>query len=300
MNALSGFLNRAAVSSVPALATLCFAFETWRHLFDLFLRRSETNKPKPVRQLFLSLVGLLTRNLSEETRLAQKDYAMRRTIAMIVDEDETTSVKPAFQVLEHFLIKDVTNSSDVLCALAARRKAQVITISKGVQEDPLCLGLAGPSNPGRVGLEQDFISSVFAWIRYPDLVAAAGRLVAVFVKSLPNLQDGRSTALEDEMPLWMRPLQRVWQSEPQHLESIGTYVLPELLKINRGDTSVFLKTLNLKDLYGGRTGDMVDSDVIICMLVVDIVTKLRPDNRNGKFSEILLSRDLRPPKDRFQ
>lgn len=289
MNALSGFLDRASTSSNPSLLFICFDFDSWRRLFDLFLRRSENNKPKPMRQLFLSLVGLLEKNSIGEIKSAQKEYVTCRTVAMIIDKIEMSSVKPAFQVLEYFLTKSLIDPLDLLREPAAQTKVQAGADSGDFLSASTTSTLRNISESSRRSPERVFVSAIFAWICYPDVAAAAGRLIAIFVKSLPSSNQKRHTTSEREMPLWFEPLQGLLRAQPELLETIGNHVLPELLSIGDKATIKFLQTLPLTSFNDGRTDEITDSDILLKLMTIGIVAKLKSPAISGKRLDSSLS-----------
>ena len=289
MNALSGFLDRASTSSNPSLLIVCFGFDSWRRLFDLFLRRSENNKPKPMRQLFSSLVSFLEKNPNEEIKSAQKEYVTRRTVAMIIDKIEISSVKPAFQALEYFLTKSLIDPLDLLLELAAQTKVQADVDSGSILPAPTTSTLRNMSESNQRTLEKAFVLAIFAWICYPDVAAAAGRLIAIFVKSLSSSNRECHTTSESEMPLWFKPLQGILRAQPELLETIGNHVLPELLSISDKTTIAFLHTLPMTSVCDGRTDEITDSDIVLKLMTIGIVAKLKSPAISGKRLDSTLS-----------
>ena len=293
MNALSGFLDRASISSISDLANLCFDPKTWGNIFDVFLRRSENNKPKPMRQLLISLVHVLQKNPHEAARHAQTEYATRRSLAMITDRTESKSVKPALQVLDYFLTKALISGPDILHVLLADN-VPANPSSSGDQRSSPCSKSLDLSMSSRVSLGQAFVSDIFAWVSFPDLAATTGKLVTSFIKSLSTMREGHQTSLAGGLPLWAAPLRQLLRDQPQMLEPIGTHVLPELLFINRRDTREFLGTLPFEGIRDGTAGDMTESDVMLCLLTADLAAKMKDSNVSGKpweptFDSILLS-----------
>ena len=293
MNALSGFLDRASISSISDLANLCFDPKTWGNIFDMFLRRSENNKPKPMRQLLLSLVRVLQKNPHEAARHAQTEYATRRSLAMITNRTESTSVKPALQVLDYLLTKDLISGPDILHLLVADN-VQANPSSSGDQRSSPCSKSVDLSMSRWISLGQAFVSDIFAWVSSPDLAATAGKLVTSFIKSLSTLHEGHQTNPAGGLPLWVAPLHQLLRDQPQMLEPIGTHVLPELLFINCSDTREFLGTLPFKSIRDGTTGDMTESDIMLCLLIADLAAKMKDSNMSGKpweptFDSIILS-----------
>ena len=281
MNALSGFLDRASISSISDVSSLCFDLKIWGNLFDVFLRRSENNKPKPMRQLLLSLVRVLQKNPHEVARHAQTEYATCRSLAIITNRAEITSVKPALQVLDCFLTKGLISGPVILRVLVANN-VQASPSSSGDQRSSSYSESQDLSTFSWISLGQAFISDIFARVCYADLAAAAGKLVTLFIKSLSTLHEGHETDPAGELPLWVAPLHQLLRDQPQMLEPIGTHVLPELLSINSSDTRKFLEILPFKSIRDGIAGDMTESDILLCLLTADLAANLEDFNVSGK------------------
>lgn len=281
MNALSGFIDRASISPNSDLTNLCFDLKIWGNLFDVFLRRSENNKPKPMRQLLLSLVRVLQKNPHEAVRHAQTEYATRRSLAIITDRTEITSVKPALQVLDYFLTKALISGPLILRVLAANN-VQANPNSSGDQRSSPISELVDFSMSSWISLGQALISDIFAWVCYPDLAAAAGKLVTLFIKSFSTVDEGHQISSAGELPLWVAPLHQLLRDQSQMLEPVGTYVLPELLSINSSDTRKFLETLPFESIRDGTTGDMTESDIMLCLLTANLVANLEDAKAPGK------------------
>ena len=293
MNALSGFLDRASISSISDLASLCFDLKNWGHLFDVFLRRSENNKPKPMRQLLLSLVRVLQKNPHEEARHAQTEYAIRRSLAIVTSRTEKLSVKPALQALHYLLTKNLIGGSDILRVLAAINVQRNPGLSVTRRSFP-CFEPVDLSMPSWISLGQEFVSDIFAWLCYPDIAAAVGKLVATFIKSLPTLHEKHQTSSAGGLPLWVTPLQQLLRDQPQTLETIGNHVLPELLSVDYGDTWEFLAMLPFERIGYDTTDDVTEAEIMLCLLSAGLAPNLEISNTSGKpyeptFDIVLLS-----------
>ena len=266
---------------MPELVSLCFDLDIWKRLFNLFLCRSKNNKPKPMRQLLLSLVRVLVANPDEETRSAQKVYAIRSTLATIFNQRESLSAKPAFQVLEYFMAKAVINVPNILSGIVAWNKADVRSnfCQRGFELPDACeLPMASWMTLG-----QEFVSNVLAWICYPDTAAAAGKLVTVFVKSTLKLHQRQADNSGNGMDLWDKPLRRLLRDQPELLDSIGIHLLPELLSINIDDSRRFLRSLPVKQLQDGEIGDIADLDIKLSLMAIDVVARMKPHDMSSKF-----------------
>lgn len=267
------------MSSTSDLRTICFDFDSWRDVLEIFIRRWDNNKLKPLKQLLVSLFNVMSRNPKEDIKLAKKDYAMRRTLAMINKKIESTSVKPAFQILDYLLAKGLIDASDILGAFAAQDIIHIPQSPNTSLEGPRQHGVAALSDSKWTGLHQQLVSAIFAWVQYPNVAPAAGRLIGKIDKSfyaLPNI------ASDGEIPSWATPLQRLVPKHPECLETITTHVLPELLKIDPNDAPRFLRTLPSRSLGEGDTSNLSEANIILYLVTVNIAAELKPLNTSGK------------------
>ena len=283
MNALSGFLDRASVSSVCDLKTICFDFDIWRDVLDIFIRRSDNNKAKPMKQLLVSVFIVMSRNPNEETKLAEKDYAIRRTLAMINNKTDSTSVKPAFQILDYLLTKDLIDASDILSVFAAQDIIQISASSTTSIGGPQLHEATELSKSKWTGLHQQLVSNMFAWVQYPDVAAVAGRLVGKIAKSF----DASNITSQGEDPLWATPLRRLVSKHPASLETMTNHVLHELLKIDPNDAPRFLRTLPFRSLRDGDTSNLSNADIILSLVTVNVAAELKSLHASSKHRNLV-------------
>jgi len=275
MNALCGYLEQGCVSSIPNVRTLCFDFSTWRAVFELFIRRSESNKPKPMRQLLLALMNIRARNPDEGVRAAAKQFASRRTIDLIIRAVECSWGKPAFQILEYFLSKAILNASEIVNLVAvysASRTPQRIPASSHSKSN---IDKKQAFSSTEASSAQEFISRILSWMRYPDTASAAGRFISIFVKSLQAHSGEIAIDVGSELSICMDPIKQALKEQPDLLNAIRKHVLPDLFRLQPKDTLVFIRSMPLLDLSQGNTGRLSDADIEMCMLSVEVIGDIR-------------------------
>lgn len=284
-NALCGFLELGIGSSSLELRTLCFSASTWNQIFDVFIERSEDAKPKPMRQVLVTLVKVLSRNRDINTVRSVRDAAIKKLLAVILGHELLSFIKPAMQALEHFISKQVFDIPDFLFRVDQVRPTEddpryAFRVATSTDHSGGCQSLyASPLPPSvtqRVGpypprlfpwtsATQHFIWSVLDGVRInTDLAPAAGRLLSSFLVSLQR------TIFKDdqcgkELDVWIRPVYGFMKQHPDLIEIFVHHILSDLLRLGSSTSTEFLKILPLHDLERGFTGrlDMVDIQVFL-------------------------------------
>lgn len=271
-NALYGFLELCSVSSDARLRELSFASKTWIGVFELFLSRSQNAKTKPLKQFLQTLTKLLSKQPDPAVQLSLKEHAVTSTIAMITDQNDFSLVKPAFQVLEHFLHKGVIVPFDII-----REVARICTIGtetnifnvRILREESGELNPASLSSIQTLNLTEAFALRVFEWLKYPDIAPIAGRLLQSFFK---HSQDSKISGCppKSKAPLWDAPLREFIDNEPSLFETCEAHVLPGLLDLSFDDTLAFLETLPVHALQEGNVESLTVLEIQLCLSVLKI------------------------------
>ena len=287
-NALCGFLEHGIASSNSELRTLCFSASTWNEIFDVFIERSEDAKSKPMRQVLVTLVKVLSRNPNSNAICSIKDAAVGRLLTILHGEDRLSSAKPAMQGLEHFISKKTISISDFLLRLVQVRGAE------HASKCPVC-GAAQTSCSGNcqnlgyallspyvsrsedsIPLQQSPWTSAiqgFVWcvlnciLVNSDLAPMAGRLLSSFLTSL-QLTVTEVDQYGDKLDTWIRPVHRFIKKHPDLIELFIHHILPDLLRMDSTTSTAFLEVLPLDDLRRGITGCLDTVDIQIYLMAL--------------------------------
>ena len=266
-NCVSGFLELGILSSDSRLRDFCYASTTWIEVFGLFLSRSHNAKSKPLKQILLTLTKLLMRQPDTSAAISIKKHVITSTVTMIGEDSNESSVKPAFQTLQHFLSKGVIESTDIVNELARERFRRE---GNGVDTSEEALWFSNSIfdfSPLCVKLIENFTSSILEWLKYPDIAPIAGHLLHSFFKSFQyrSNQNHQEESLKNKLLLWTKPLTEFIKNEPSLLEICESHVLPGMLELNPNDTMTFLNTFPLVDLKEGKTGNLDFIDIQLCL-----------------------------------
>ena len=266
------------MSSDARLRELGFSSETWIEVFRIFLWRSPNTKAKSSKQVLLTLTKLLLKQPEAVARQCLKDHVVSSVVTMVCEQGDYSSVKPAFQVLEHFLNKGLIEYIDIVSQMAQRGGSQKVfdpTDVSGEEQQ-----LVEPVSISRIelaGLIEAFTSHVLNWLIYPDVAPLVGRLLTSFFKAFRDrpTENGDTNRLEYELPLWVTPIKEAIKREPLVLDICETQVLPSLLALDSTDTAAFLDSLPVQDLRGGNTESHTVVDIQLCLSTLNICADSR-------------------------
>lgn len=267
-----GFLELSNLSSDARLRGLSFASKTWIKVFELFLSRSQNAKAKPLKQFLHTLTKLLSKQPDPAIQASLKEHAVTSTVAMIIGQKDFSLVKPAFQVLEHFLHKGVIVSSDIIREFARRCTIGTgsNTINVRISRDELGeFNTESLSSIETLSLTEAFALRVFEWLKYPDIAPIAGRLLQSFFKHLQRAMFS-DFQLNNKVPLWMAPLREFIDSEPSLFEICEAHVLPGLLGLSFDDALAFLENLPVQALQQGNAESLTLLEIQLCLSVLKI------------------------------
>ena len=264
LNALCGFLEQCSTSPEYRVKALSYKAETWTRTFDIFITKTDNNKPKPLRWLLLTLMRLIASHPVD----ADKDLLLGTAICTasraVRKKQDTAGIKPAIQVLEHCLTKDLISAAEV----AQIRKPEELRDSRNpsVSEDYQ----SHDTQQGQVKQSvQDFALSALEWVQYPDCAPTVGRFLPVFFNSLEESQSNSVVHISKEAvrPLWISPVKQYLERHQGLLEVFGIHVLPGLLRLGPTHVNAFLKLLPFESIQRGNINFISIPDIQLCLLV---------------------------------
>ena len=284
MNALCGYIEQGCVCSIPSLSKRCLGLTTWKEICNLFFERSEYNKPKPMRQVLLTLMHMRSQNLDQKTRASEAKYASSKAIGIITCGVGCSSGRPAFQILEYFLSRGIITAPEALSLIKDDQSTRQSrhapkAFHEGSNADPL-----GKSDPAWAHQVQRFISDILSWIHYPDTAAAAGRLLSVFLTSLQPFSQEHTLNKVSGLSMCINIVKQTLKKHPNWFEPMRNHVMPTLFATQPNDTLALLQSLPLLELSEGNVDKLSDADIEICMLSVEVAEDFAIPPRIGTSS----------------
>lgn len=272
-DALCGLLELCGASGNGQIRALAFDASMWTQAFDVYLTRSENHKSKPMRHLFSTLAKIAFHYPTESGRIFLIKYAVSSAILTVNGDIESSSIKAAVQALEHFLNKHIIDASQLVFMLIEKRELGKFDMAA---ENLYSDRLLRVSDAEWAKSMEEFVSSIFQWVQYPDVAPATGHLISSFFLSLQRhlVKSKPEDCNDPALPLWLPPIKKAFNEEPELIEGLEKHMLPGLLRLSPAGTQAFLETLPLKDLRKGDDGTHTVSDTKLCLLTARIVVEL--------------------------
>ena len=264
LDALCGFLEHASASSEHQIRRLSYNTETWTQAFTIFLTQSDHNRTKPMRRLLLTLTRLISKHPIDTEKNLLLGISTCFATRAIRKQHDFASIKPAIQVLEHFLSTGLMGAAEI----AQVRWPEQLGLfrTEATKTDGQNLN----TQQGQISQSvQAFALSVLEWIKYPDCAPAVGRFLPVLFKSLEESQssDAGRTPNDAATPLWISPLKQTLERYQDLFDVFETHILPGLLRLGSADVEAFLRLLPFESIQRGNIGSTSISDIQLCLLV---------------------------------
>ena len=217
-----------------------------------------------MRRLLLTLTRLLSKHPVATEKILLLGISTCFATRAIRKQDEIASIKPAIQVLEHFLSTGLISAAEI----AQVRWPEQLGLLRTEATKSDCQNLN--TQQGQINQSvQDFALSVLEWIRYPDCAPAVGRFLPVLFKSLEESQSGDAgrTSNNAAIPLWIFPVKQNLERYQDLLDVFEIHILPGLLRLGSADVEAFLMLLPFESIQRGNIGSISISDIQLCLLV---------------------------------
>lgn len=231
-NPLCSVLEKCQASPDERIRSLVWTKNIWTHLFDIFLERYDSAKPKSMRQVLLLLCKILQKD-SSPTAQTVRDESVVRLLDVLFQEDDTSKVKPALSALSYFVQKDAIAVDDVITMF----EQWSARIGKSLQPFP---------RPASVA--KTFLYGIMNWANHQDTAPVAGSAVCAILEhgrrqQAKHLANGEA----DSLPIWVEPLQSTVRRNPDAMQNFRSHVFPDLFRPVLTDYLRFLEHLHLDD-----------------------------------------------------
>lgn len=279
-NFLYGFVEQGTNSSDPRIRDFFFRADLWIEIFEIFLAKAQSNKSKPMKQMLSTLMKVLIRNPTESVQHQLLNHVISSTTAIIYSHHDFPSVKPALQVLELFISKNIIRGSEIIAHLARQGSLKSpITLPDSANDEVDGQGFCSISHQLRVNIIENFLKDIITWVRYPDIAPTGGRLIATFYRSLQEDSTGEVTPhLRLKQPLWVKPVVDLLERDPLSIEILEHHILPGLLTLDNTFGQPFLDMTLLQDLHNGNVQNHSVVEIQLCLLAL----KLRAESNSRK------------------
>ena len=217
-----------------------------------------------MRRLLLMLTRLISKHPVDTEKALLLGISTCFATRAIRKQHDFASIKPAIQILEHFLSTGLLSAAEIAQVrwpeqLGLFRTEATKTDGQNINTQQRQINQS----------VQDFALSVLEWIRYPDCAPAVGRFLPLLFKSLEESQSGDAGGTSNDVakPLWIPPMKQALERFQDLLDVLEIHILPGLLRLGSADVETFLMMLPFESIQRGDIGSTSISDVQLCLLV---------------------------------
>ena len=277
------------VSDSSDIDALAHSRQIWKETFDLFLRCSESRRPKPLKLLLLALERNLVRIPSQSVKDHLVAYIISKTWQVIsLKDDANSAVKPSLQALRHFICKNIIDARDIISIISQELG------SRGIDGTDILLTQNNPLPPSSIAKTKyvenshQFLYTTLSWVRYPDVAPITGRLIGVFCSSLrawlSTWGEPPRPVINSHInqPIWFSVLKSYVQKQPELLNLFAVHVFPEIVHQDRAGIAEFAEILSLKYLDLANLNVHSSADLHISLLLLRATKEGGDSNKISK------------------
>lgn len=282
-NAVGCFLEAGGASANESTKQLVAAPDTWLATFDVYLTRFEDAKPKPMKQVLLSLVKILKEGSGNAHAILTS--IVDTVIPCIVLGGTRSQLKASLLSLETFVRKNAIMSTQLFQMvddwlvrnhnkwISLRQKdceALSIDISKYLDEDP---------NDSKDSLwrqevaAQIFVLGAMSRTKNPDFASPTGSSLAAIFHNVES-----STYPNDEArslsSAWATPIRHYTLLNMDAMETITSQILYPLFGVGFEGFHRFVNTLPLENLLAGDMANAPIEELIVLFAALQIAKRI--------------------------
>ncbi|KAL8894426.1 MAG: hypothetical protein Q9192_004333, partial [Flavoplaca navasiana] len=272
---LRACLAQCEVSDGSDIDALAYSRQIWKGVFDLFLRSSESRRPKPLKLLLLALERNWVKIPSQSVKDHLVAYIISKTWQVIsLKDDANSAVKPSLQALRHFICKKIIDARDIISIISQELGSRDIDGTDILLAQSTTLPPNSVTKSKYIEHSHRFLYMTLSWVRYPDVAPITGRLIGVFCSSLRAWSStweeppGPATNSHGKQPIWFSALKSYIQKQPELLDLFAIHVFPEIAHQDRAGIADFAETLSLKDLDLANLNAHGSADLHISLLLL--------------------------------
>ena len=284
---LRGCLAQCEDSDSSDIRALAYSQKTWIDLFDIFLKTSESRKPKPLRLLLVALERNLVKSPSQLVKRELVAYVTSKTWqAISLKNGGDSAVKPCLQALRHFMCKHVIRAQDIVLTISRYSTANGADRTEA-QITPILLDSS--SNSWYVECSRRFLGKTLHWLRHPDVAPITGRLIGIFCSSLrvwfSSWGESASSGKvgHGNQPIWFSALKLSIETQPELLDLFSIHVFPEVVRQDHGSIADFAQALSSKHLQTSNIIACDTADLHINLLLLRTIKEKGAFHAIGKF-----------------
>lgn len=228
-------------------------------MYEIFLTRYKDAKPKPMKQVLDSLMGLLIKNPDDNVKVSIRSYAVHATLPSIITGEPRSRIKASLLSLEVLLRKNALSPMELVSAAESwllknhERWSPLYQVNCSALSIDIPKFLGGsegvtPGSDAKTVATEILALGFLMQAKTSDLATGSGATMAVFFQKLRASNPDSNLA-----SAWVKPVRHVVLHNLDILEMTSTYILDPLFNVDATGFRVFLETLPIQNLL---TGDM--------------------------------------------
>ncbi|KAJ5668654.1 hypothetical protein N7462_009724 [Penicillium macrosclerotiorum] len=275
-NAVGAFLEAAVKSKNVDTKRLALSLETWLAVINIFLNRYEDAKPKPLKQLLLSLATIMARNYQQPQKDSVQQLIAFETLPSIILGEPRSRLKTSLTFLEIFVRKNAISPLELI-TLAQKwltdhfaewtpifEKDSQILYSDCDQHQTVGM----PREPSQQFAARVFVLGLLNQSTNRELSGACSGLLAAFIQRMgtEKISWPISTA-------WVAPVRHVMLQNSNDLDILSTNLLEPVFLTDPTGFFSFVESLPLKNVLAGDIPDTEHSEYMLLLSALRIGKK---------------------------
>lgn len=282
-NAVGSFLDAGTTSTNDVTRQLVAAPATWLATFDVYLTRFEDAKPKPMKQVLLSLVKILKKHQANAHAILSNIADM--VIPCIVLGGTRSQLKASLVSLETFVRKSAIKSTPLFQMIddwlvnnhkkwTPLRQKDCETLSIDVPRF-----INGDSNAGKDSKwRQEVAAQIFALgamsrTKNSDFASPTGSMLAAIFHDV-EASTGPNDEARSLSSAWATPIRHYALLNMGALETITSQILYPLFNAGFKGFHRFVNTLPLQNLLAGEMGNASIEELMILFSSLQIAKRI--------------------------
>lgn len=299
-NVLCAFLDQAFVSPTSEMRSFILSVEIWRAFFAVYMDRYGDSKPKPMKQVLVTLVNSLSRWPSPEEAQMLREEILDTFLFWIHNLNYTLTLKPALHGLAYYISKGLFSVKDVVVSLqrlgstvdslsAEDLTTQVTQGGRAAASSSDAQYSAPASGNSSENLVETFICTLLIWASHTGVATSASHLISTVFKTLRNHSSEEINFYHSitKLPLWVAPLKDVLERKPETIEALKHHVLPAIFMLSPEDLRGFINSLHLERCLSGKVYADDHSGTLLLLSSLQVAQDLGLVRVTGKSVPIL-------------
>lgn len=285
-NAVSAFVDAASNACSEGTNQVALAPETWLTIFDIIVGRYEDAKPKPLRQLLVSLTTILAKHYQGAQRTLIQTAVANAIYPSIILGEPRSRLKGSLVCLEHFIRKSAILPSELISLaqnwLAQNREKWNSVFEKdreALSHDVSDFDLsASPSGPSEAFAAKIFALGLLTHTNNREMSGTTGGMLSALIKKMKAEDPTQQVST-----IWVAPTRHMLLHNMDNLEALSSQILLPLFTTDPTGFRSFVEALPLKSLLTGDMADAADSEYMLLFTSLQMGKKANLVHEDCKF-----------------